>query len=274
MLISIISVCYRARIELEETIKSVLKQTYYNIELIIVDGESNDGTLEMINKYLLEFKKKGIEVRIISEPDSGIYDAMNKGIQIASGEWCIFMNAGDTFYGNDALTIMSKYCTNNYDIIYGDAAHCYNNKIKIIKAKKSAELTFINGMEFCHQATLIKTANLKKRGYDITYKIAGDYDFFVNAYRNFANFYHVPCTVAVFQKDGISSTYAGLVKLENAKVKYKYSLINKKQFFLELIKARTFLFIRNILPKKIIMTRHAMIMKRSTKNWELYNYKN
>jgi putative colanic acid biosynthesis glycosyltransferase len=268
MLISIITVCYKAKKELEITINSILKQDYTNIEFVIVDGNSQDGTLQMIDKYKLKLKKKGIQVLASSEPDEGIYDAMNKGVQRTSGEWCIFMNAGDAFYQNDALRRLSQYCANDFDIIYGDAAHCYREKINIYKAKDSSELTFKKGMEFCHQSTLIKTSLLRKRGYDITYKIASDYDFFVYGFRNSAKFCHVNCIVSIFQKDGISSTNGGLVKLENNQVQFKYNLIQRKQYYREKLKAKISIIIRSLIPKSIIKKRHEAIMKTATQYWD------
>lgn len=96
-LVTVITVVYNAKELLEETILSVLNQTYSNIEYIIVDGGSTDGTLDIIKKYQDKISK------YISEPDQGIYDAMNKGMSLSKGQWLNFMNAGDSFYSNDVL---------------------------------------------------------------------------------------------------------------------------------------------------------------------------
>lgn len=93
--ISVITVCYNAVDTLEKTIQSVLEQTYHNIEYIIIDGGSTDGTVEIIHRYV------DYLAYWVSEPDRGIYDAMNKGIERATGEWVNFMNAGDYFYNYD-----------------------------------------------------------------------------------------------------------------------------------------------------------------------------
>ena len=95
--ISVITVCWNCVGEIEKTLTSVVAQTYSNMEYIVVDGASKDGTLEIINKY-----KNHISV-LISEPDSGLYNAMNKGVKAATGQWCIFMNAGDMFASNNVL---------------------------------------------------------------------------------------------------------------------------------------------------------------------------
>lgn len=100
--ISVITVCYNAVDTLEKTIQSVLEQTYHNIEYIIIDGGSTDGTVEIIHRYV------DYLAYWVSEPDRGIYDAMNKGIERATGEWVNFMNAGDYFYNYDVISNVFK----------------------------------------------------------------------------------------------------------------------------------------------------------------------
>ena len=117
--ISVVTVCYNAVNDIEKTILSVINQTYPNIEYLIIDGGSKDGTMDIVNKY-----KDKIDV-IVSEPDKGIYDAMNKGIDRATGDWINFMNAGDCFYNNVALESVfpRNYESVNFDILYGYQVH-------------------------------------------------------------------------------------------------------------------------------------------------------
>ena len=95
--ISVVTVCYNAVETIEKTILSVINKTYQNIEYIIIDGASTDGTVDIINRYRDKI------AYFVSEPDKGIYDAMNKGINAATGDWISFMNAGDTFYCNKTI---------------------------------------------------------------------------------------------------------------------------------------------------------------------------
>lgn len=113
--ISVVTVCYNAVKDIEKTILSVINQTYPNIEYIIIDGGSKDGTMDVVNRY-----KDKIDV-IVSEPDKGIYDAMNKGIDRATGEWINFMNAGDCFMEEDTINkVFTKDIDECKSVLYGD----------------------------------------------------------------------------------------------------------------------------------------------------------
>lgn len=197
---SIITICFNAKTELELTINSVLEQVYKNYEFIVIDGNSKDGTKEIINKY-----NKYISIAI-SEPDKGIYDAMNKGIRLASGKWIIFMNAGDTFFNKNVLSDVSNYLDKNYDIIYG-SAEIKTSFAKYIQKPLSIDL-LSKKMIFCHQSCFIKTEYHKKNPFDISYKSSGDYHFFYNAYiKNHCKFKQIPIVISIFDAiNGISST--------------------------------------------------------------------
>lgn len=119
MKITIITVCYNAEKEIERTIRSVLNQSYCDMEYIIVDGGSKDDTIKKVKHIVKEYPARSVV--IISEPDNGIYDAMNKGIKHASGEWINMMNAGDTFADNNVLyNIFKKEIPENIKFIYSD----------------------------------------------------------------------------------------------------------------------------------------------------------
>ena len=161
-LISIITVVYNDIDSIEKTISSVLSQTYTNIEYIVIDGNSTDGTVEIINKYDNQISYW------ISEDDKGIYDAMNKGILNVNGEWINFMNSGDFFYDND---VISKIFTEekdyeNVSIIYGDHQIRRLEHSEIFKALPLH--LFWKCMPFSHQSMFIKTELMKINLYDLT----------------------------------------------------------------------------------------------------------
>ena len=113
--VSIVTVCYNAVGVIEKTVTSVLNQTYKKIEYIVVDGASSDGTIEILNNYRSHIST------LVSEPDKGIYDAMNKAIDMVSGEWILFLNAGDSFVDNNVLShVFQREGLEKYSVIYGD----------------------------------------------------------------------------------------------------------------------------------------------------------
>lgn len=173
--ISVVTICYNSVQFIERTIQSVLSQTYPNIEYIVIDGGSTDGTKEIIEKYSSKISYW------CSEKDGGIYDAMNKGIKKATGEWINFMNSGDSFVSANVLTdVMSEQIEDNICVVYCDVIYdCGDYEEKII-CDGLKDIT--NKMVFCHQSCLIRTSIHKERPFSLKYKIAGDYDFFYNLY--------------------------------------------------------------------------------------------
>jgi len=166
-LISIVTVVYNDAKGLEKTIQSVLSQSYNNIEYIIIDGGSTDGTVEVIKRH-----KKSISMWI-SEADKGIYDAMNKGIKLAKGRWINFMNARDIFYNQDVLSniFLHKNYPSNTAVIYGDHLADYQNGYKR-KVKIGLLPKFLRKMPFCHQSTFVRLSIPKKIGFDTNYQFA------------------------------------------------------------------------------------------------------
>ena len=175
ILVSVITVVFNNKQYIENTIHSVINQTYKNIEYIIIDGGSTDGTMEIVKKY-----KNSIDY-IISEKDNGIYDAMNKGIKLASGKWINFLNSGDTFNNKKVIEKISFNKFWNHTIIYGNAK-IFNEKKKYLKIKKALILKKNNLVLFgtrvvCHQAVFY---NKKiKFTYPKKYKLKGElYSYF------------------------------------------------------------------------------------------------
>ena len=212
-LISIITVSYNAASSIEQTILSVINQTYSNIEYIIIDGGSTDGTIDIIKKY-----DKKIDFWI-SEKDKGVYDAMNKGIINAHGKYINFMNTGDTFFNELVISNFVSKANNSATIIYGDTM-IYLSKGKFHQKPKDIKL--INSqMIFGHQATFILTTYHQDNLYDISYKSSADYNFIYQAYNKGVEFQYIPFIVANYNgAEGISKNIF-LSKIEDRKIQKK-----------------------------------------------------
>ncbi len=189
--ITVVTVAYNAAKEIEETILSVTKQDYLNLEYIVIDGASKDGSVDIIRKY---------ENKIllwISEPDKGIYDAMNKGIDKATGDWILFMNAGDYFYSNKVISdvFSSENDYSAYDVIYGDAEFRLKSFSYVIEAMESAPERF---MPFSHQAAFTRTTKAKQLKYNTQYKIAADTEFFLRLMKQGSIYKHISTVICSY----------------------------------------------------------------------------
>lgn len=235
-LISIITVVFNGEKYLEETIQSVINQTYDNVEYIIIDGGSTDGTLDIIKKY---------EDKIdywVSERDGGIYDAMNKGIDTASGEWINFMNGGDGFYEVDSLLkIISADAYRDVDILYGDFEVNYGTFRRLEKAKSLKNIW--QGMVFSHQSTFIRAVFHKERKYSLTYNIGGDFEFFYNAYCNAKVFKYIDQVISVMSVEGLSDGN------RYKSINQNHKIVNKKSFSLTYNLYYIYLYVDQFLRK-------------------------
>ena len=205
-LISVVTICYNAKNDLEKTILSVLSQTYQDIEYIIIDGGSTDGTVDIIHKYSERL------FYWISEPDKGIYDAMNKGMDRATGSWINFMNAGDTFCDNEVIKNIFGYNDlSDYSVIYGD---CYVSKLNQLQYLKASSMKKVHvRMPFCHQSSFIRKTRLR---FSIDLKIAADYQMIYEYYRmnGISSFLYISKPISVFDATGISTTNNNLLQKE------------------------------------------------------------
>lgn len=196
-LITVITVTFNAENVLEKSIHSVINQTYSNIEYIIVDGGSTDHTLDIIKKYDHYITKW------ISEPDKGIYDAMNKGWKMANGDWIYYLGADDILL-NDGLENLIKSIENNTDIIYGNIIYdkIWGKEEKIAYPAKQLKTV----MCCSHQAAIMKREVIEKlQGFNTEYSIIADFDLFQRAYLNGYIFKHINHSIAIFCMKGLSS---------------------------------------------------------------------
>ena len=188
--ISVITVCYNVVDSIEETMLSVLNQTYDNIEYVIIDGGSTDGTVDIIKKYA------GKLSYWISESDNGIYDAMNKGIDIATGEYINFMNSGDIFYTNTVIYDVFHSRHTNAEIIYGDTV--YKTKWGEYLEQTLPLNEMQRRMPFGHQSTFVKTSLMKEVRFDTSYRSSADYKFLYNCYKEHRQFLYIPIIISKY----------------------------------------------------------------------------
>ena len=176
--ISVITVCYNAAKELRHTLQSVASQTYPHIQYIVVDGASTDSSLELIKEYQTDIDL------LISEPDSGIYDAMNKGIKVATGDYLCFMNAGDTFHSPTTLAdLFAQIHRPLPDVIYGetnivDERRHFLCPRRLKTPKQLTYQSFLSGMVVCHQSFYPRRALVPY--YNLTYRFSSDFDWCLN----------------------------------------------------------------------------------------------
>lgn len=184
-LASIITVSFNSESTIKDTINSVLNQTYANIEYILIDGDSNDKTLSIIKSYEQKFKNKGIQYQWISEPDKGIYDAMNKGISIAKGEIIGILNSDDWYSNNAIKEVVKVFDTHTFTIVSGERRKVrFNKKPYGIHYNEKEIKAYIHKiMPINHAATFVHKTIYKKIGlFDTYYKLSADYDFIYRAY--------------------------------------------------------------------------------------------
>lgn len=213
MKLSIITINRNNAAGLRKTIESVVSQTFTNFEYIVIDGASTDDSVDVIKKYAERI------TYWVSEPDTGIYNAMNKGILKASGEYLLFLNSGD-WLCNDVLDKILK--NDRYsDIIYGNVFVFNEEKIWEMKYPFVLSLSFFYfGGNICHQGTFIKREFLIEiGGYDECFRICADYDSYIKAILKGKSFEHVDLFIAFYNHEGISSTERILLDNE-----FKYSI--------------------------------------------------
>ena len=212
MTLSIITITYNNLEGLKRTAESILSQTYKDFEWLVIDGGSKDGTKEYIES--LERQPD----YWCSEPDSGVYDAMNKGIAKATGEYLLFMNAGDSFYKETILKDVYKNFP-QADIVYGDAMFHYAHRTREMKHPDQLTLDYFCRCSLCHQATFIRASLLQKcGGYSTDYRIVSDWRQWIVWLKDGRSFVHLPLIVCNYMMDGLSSINVRLSVEEREKV--------------------------------------------------------
>ena len=231
---------------LEKTIQSILSQSYEDIRHIIIDGNSKDNTHQIIEKYSPLYN-----VQSVSELDKGIYDAMNKGLDEIIGDkgYTLFLNSGDIFAASNVLNKLRSYLIQNYvkpgTFVYGDHIYLRKGQRKHVGGKDIEMI--LKGMPFSHQAIFIPNSYLQENKYSLLYKIAGDYDYFLAAWKKKSIFKYAPLIIAVVEGGGVSDMNRikgikeRMYSLQNqglltGKLKGWYNIRIIRTYFLECIK--------------------------------------
>ena len=209
--LSVITIVYNNVRDIERTMLSVFNQTYANIEYIIVDGASTDGTLEVIKRY------ENLILKLISEKDEGIYDAMNKGLAAATGDYVLFMNSGDEFYAPDTVADVFKSET-DADIYYGETEMINHASESLGQRRHKAPKQFTwrgfkYGMSISHQAVYVRRAIAEP--FDRRYQLSADIDWIIRAAKKAKKIVNVNQYVAKYLVGGMS------------KAKHKQSLLER-----------------------------------------------
>lgn len=202
---SIITVTFNAESFLERTILSVLEQTYSRVEYIVVDGASKDGTLAIIERY-----DKRIS-RWISEPDKGLYDAMNKGMKMATGDYLCFLNAGDMFYEPETLQKMVDSIQSQSelpDVLYGhtvlvDESGHFKRMRRLEPPEELNWKSFRQGMLVCHQAFFAK--RIIAVDYDLSFRYSADQDWCIRTMKKADNLFNTHLTLIRYLEEGMST---------------------------------------------------------------------
>ncbi|CCX63209.1 putative uncharacterized protein [Bacteroides sp. CAG:598] len=201
---SVITVCYNAEATIEDTIQSVISQTYHHVEYIIVDGASKDRTMDIVNRY-----REHIAI-VVSERDKGLYDAMNKGIGLATGDYLCFLNAGDSFHEDDTLQQMvhSIHTPQLPDVLYGETelVDHEGHFLRMRRLSAPEVLTwksFRQGMLVCHQA-FFPRRNLVMP-YDLRYRFSADFDWCIKIMKKSKVLHNTHLTLIDYLAEGMTT---------------------------------------------------------------------
>ena len=234
ILVSVLTPCYNSVKTIEKTLECIEKQTYKNIEYIIVDGGSTDGTLELIEKHRDKLPK---QFTLISEKDQGIYDAMNKGIGLAKGALIGIVNSDDWYEENTVEQVVKCYQGNSCEVVYGMQRTYLNGKEK---ATFIYHHDFLPEQMITHPTCFVTKDVYKELGvFDLKYRSAADYDLMLRFYESkkviFTPVYQV---LSNFQLGGMSSSQVGV--RENATIRYERGYMSKKKYYFIMLKSHIY----------------------------------
>ena len=239
---SIITITYNAASVIEPTLQSVLSQTYTNYEYLLIDGGSKDDTVAKAKAIGIKF------AHIVSERDNGIYDAMNKGIALATGDYLCFLNAGDAFYAPDTLQTIANAATREEfpDVLYGETAEVDDarNFVRMRRLQAPKQLTwrsFKSGMMVCHQAFYAKREIAPM--YDLKYRLSSDVDWCIKVMKQSKKLVNVNATVVNYLQNGLSLQH------HRASLKERFWIMSKHYGFLPTVGRHLWFVIRAVIKR-------------------------
>lgn len=234
ILVSVLTPCYNSVKTIEKTLECIEKQTYQNIEYIIVDGGSTDGTLDIIEQHRSKLPE---QFTLISEKDNGIYDAMNKGIGLAKGKLIGIVNSDDWYEDDTVEQVVKHYQGNPYEVVYGMQRTFLNGREK---ATFIYHHDFLPEQMITHPTCFVTKDTYEEFGvFDLSYRSAADYDLMLRFYESKSVvFTPVMCVLSNFQLGGMSSSQVGV--RENAKIRYKRGYMSKKKYYFVMIKSHIY----------------------------------
>lgn len=254
---TIITCTYQAEKEIERTLRSVLEQTYKDVEHLIMDGASTDATLQLAQTYSTESQAQnnGHQVMVTSEPDKGLYDAMNKGLRHATGDYVLFLNAGDTFPSESTLTQVAA-CAERASVLpgvlYGDT-DIVDNEGRFVRhrrlspPKQLSWKSFMQGMVVCHQAFYARTDLAKQVPYQLKYRYSADVDWCIRvmkmAQKQGLPLCNVQIVVANYLDGGMTE------KNHKASLKERFRVMESHYGYLPTLFMHAWFAVRSVLKK-------------------------
>ncbi len=239
---SVITVTYNAAATLEDTIQSVISQTYHHVEYILVDGGSTDGTLGIINRY------RDRIATLVSEPDKGLYDAMNKGMRLATGDYLCFLNAGDSFHEDDTLQLIAHGLTGSAlpDVIYGQTALVDHEGhfVRMRRLTAPEHLTwrsFRQGMLVCHQAFFAKRTLAEP--YDLRYRFSADFDWCIRIMKRATTMHNTHLTLIDYLEEGMTT------RNRNASLRERFRIMAKHYGWVSTVLHHAWFVVRAVIKR-------------------------
>ena len=208
MTFSIITVCFNCKDSIIKTIRSVFKQSCSDYEYLIIDGDSEDGTKEIIRKYEMRYP----QIHVVSEPDDGIYDAMNKGVRLAKGDYVYFLNSGDSFYNSNVLENVKNRVSTDASVYFG-RVKLLGLGVKTYPSKLNLFWLVYREKMICHQAIFARRDTLVQSPFDLKYKICADRDWLIKCVKSHKGIESIqPLIVAKYDPNGTSSCHSKFVE--------------------------------------------------------------